>query len=160
MPPGTRWPARARVEYSALMASAGYSGTPLMKKLGARPGMAALYVGVPDAVEPLWSFDAWSTRDVVAHPGAAGSGPYDFIHVFSKQASALAEALPALRARLRPAGMIWVSWPKKAARVATDVTEDEVRRLALASGLVDIKVCAVDAIWSGLKLVIPVKDRP
>jgi hypothetical protein len=161
MPPGTRWQTRTPAWNTALrMASAGYSGTPLMKKLGARPDMAALYIAVPDAIEPLWSFDAWSTRDVVAQPGAAGRGPYDFIHLFTREASVLAEALPALRTRLRPAGMIWVSWPKKAAKVPTDVTEDEIRRLALASGLVDVKVCAVDATWSGLKLVIPVKDRP
>jgi hypothetical protein len=144
------------------MTGAGYSGTPLMKKLGAKPGMAALYVGVPETIEPLWSFADWGSRDVVERPpsrtGAKG-GPYDFVHVFTKAAAELERALPVLRARLQPAGMIWVSWPKKAAKIPTDLTEDEVRRLALVTGLVDVKVCAVDEVWSGLKLVIPVKDR-
>lgn len=132
-----------------------------MKKLGAKPGMAALYIGVPETIEPLWSFADWGRRDVVDRPPsrAAGRGPYDFVHVFTKAAAELERALPVLKARLQPAGMIWVSWPKKAAKMPTDLTEDEVRRMALATGLVDIKVCAVDAIWSGLKLVIPVKDR-
>ncbi|HWN67118.1 MAG TPA: hypothetical protein VNM90_05730 [Haliangium sp.] len=144
------------------MTSAGYSGTPLMKKLGARPGMAALYIGVPETIEPLWSFADWGSRDVVERPPSrtvSGDGRYDFVHVFTKSAAELERALPVLRARLKPAGMIWVSWPKKAAKIPTDLTEDEVRRMALATGLVDIKVCAVDAVWSGLKLVIPVKDR-
>lgn len=145
------------------MSNAGYSGTPLLKKLGAKPGMVALYIGVPETVEPLWSFADWASRDVVDKPiprtDSAHRGPYDFVHVFTKASAELERALPVLKARLQPAGMIWVSWPKKAAKIPTDITEDEVRRLALATGLVDIKVCAVDAIWSGLKLVIPVKDR-
>lgn len=87
-------------------------------------------------------------------------GPVDIVHVFERELGALAAGLPALRERLAPAGMVWVSWPKRASKVPTTLTEDAIRALALASGLVDVKVCAVDATWSGLKLVIPLALRP
>ena len=83
----------------------------------------------------------------------------DFIHFFTKEEETFLEILPKLKAQLKSNGMIWVSWPKKASKVKTDITEDTIRNYALEIGLVDIKVCAVDEIWSGLKLVIPVKDR-
>lgn len=83
----------------------------------------------------------------------------DFIHYFTRQASGLGMVLSALKTEIVSNGMIWVSWPKKASKVQTDVTEDVIRNLALSIGLVDVKVCAVDAVWSGLKLVIRVKDR-
>ena len=82
------------------------------------------------------------------------SGPFDYLHLFADSDAVLAAALPELLARLRPDGMIWVSWPKKAARIPTDGTEDGIRARALATILVDVKVCAVDPVWSGLKLVI------
>ena len=87
--------------------------------------------------------------------GGGQKGPFDLIHLFATEAAPLPAALAAARERLVPNGTIWVSWPKQAAKVATDVTEHVVRRDALAAGLVDVKVCAVDATWSGLKLVIP-----
>jgi Protein of unknown function (DUF3052) len=89
----------------------------------------------------------------------AARGPLDAVHLFATEAKGLAAKLRSYRQAIAPDGMIWVSWPKKASGVATDVTETLVRETALANGLVDIKVCAVDDVWSGLKLVIPVKDR-
>ena len=83
----------------------------------------------------------------------------DIIHYFTKELKTLQQDIGALKNEIAPNGMIWVSWPKKASKVPTDITEDLVRTLALANDLVDVKVCAVDEVWSGLKLVIPVKDR-
>ncbi|MCW5725037.1 MAG: DUF3052 domain-containing protein [Maricaulaceae bacterium] len=140
--------------------AAGYSGALLMKKLGAKPGAAALYVAVPETIAPLHAYADWGVLHRADSAAAAPGGPFDFIHVFETEAPALAAALPALKRRLSPAGMIWASWPKKAAKVPTTLGEDAIRAMALGAGLVDVKVCAVDAVWSGLKLVIPVKDRP
>ena len=86
-------------------------------------------------------------------------GPADVIHAFYDQAETFRAALPRLKAAIRPAGMIWISWPKKASKVPTDLTENDIRSAALLEGLVDIKVCAVSEVWSGLKLVIPVASR-
>jgi hypothetical protein len=135
---------------------AGYSATPLLTKLGYRAGQRALLIAVPADPPELAGFAGFARCEM--RPGLAApapQGPFDLIHVFERDRAALAAALPGLRARLAPAGALWVSWPKKAARVPTDLTEDAVRALALAAGLVDVKVCAVDAVWSGLKLVIP-----
>ena len=146
--------------------SAGYSGTPVLKKLGVKPDQTALLIGVPDVVSELAQYDQFARRIDVASLGApdfakaCAAGPYTYIHVFEKQASALEASIEHLRRALVPNGMIWASWPKKASNVATTLTEDVIRSLALANGLVDVKVCAVDAVWSGLKLVIPVADRP
>jgi len=85
--------------------------------------------------------------------------PKDLIHYFTTKAGNLQSDIISLKAELKPNGMLWISWPKKASKIPTDVTEDRIRSLALKNGLVDIKVCAVDEVWSGLKLVIPVKDR-
>ena len=137
--------------------AAGYSGTPLLAKLGYRDGQNALLVGLPPEPPELLGFAGFARRET--RPGLAGldevAGPFDLVHVFERDRTPLAEGLAGLRARLDPAGMIWVSWPKKAAKLPTTLTEDVVRELALARGLVDVKVCAVDAVWSGLKLVIP-----
>ena len=95
--------------------------------------------------------------DVTIAPGL--KAPLDIAHVFAKQAAALRKKLPACREAIAPDGMVWVSWPKKSSGVATDVTENMVRDTALSLGLVDVKVCVIDDIWSGLKLVIPVKQR-
>ena len=134
--------------------SAGYSGTPLLKKLGYAGSQRACLVAVP--VAELLAFE-FAARRLLKDVGqiARQKGPFDLIHLFVTEAAPLPAALAAARERLVPNGMIWVSWPKKAAKVVTDVTETVVRRDALAAGLVDIKVCAVDATWSGLKLVIP-----
>jgi hypothetical protein len=133
--------------------STGYSGTPLFKKLGYRDGMTVVAVGMPAEVRNLIEAGTggirWSSRgdDV-----AAG-------HIFATKSAALRNHLNRLRDSLRPAGFIWVSWPKRASGVPTDITENLIREIALPLKLVDIKVCAVTEVWSGLKLVIPVKDR-
>ncbi|MEN0651414.1 MULTISPECIES: hypothetical protein [Hyphobacterium] len=140
------------------MSESGYSGTPLMKKLGARPGMRALFVGYPGGIPEIDAFDAWSER-IDADEASLPDGPFDYIHVFVKQDTALEALASDLKSRLVPAGMVWMSWPKKASGVETTLEGNAVRRIGLDAGLVDIKVCAVDAVWSGLKFVIPVKDR-
>jgi hypothetical protein len=133
---------------------AGYSGTPLTKKLGIKSGFNAHLVNAPDYYYAL--FD--DMPDDVNFNNDTNI-LQDFIHFFVKQQDELLATLPLLKQRLQPNGMIWVSWPKKASKVPTDITEDTIRNFALKVGLVDIKVCAVDEVWSGLKLVIPVKDR-
>jgi hypothetical protein len=136
---------------------AGYSGTPLLSKLGYRAGQRALLIGLPPEPAALAGF-AFARRETLPALAALGDkvpGPFDIIHVFERDRAALAAGLPGLRARLAAAGMIWVSWPKKASGMPTTLTEDTIRALALAGGLVDVKVCAVDQVWSGLKLVIP-----
>lgn len=132
------------------MATAGYSGTPLWKKLGYKDGTAAFAPGAPAGYGALLTLPAyvrvtWLKRSV---KGMA------FVHVFSTSASALRSSLKSLRTAIAPSGVIWVSWPKKSSGVPTDITEDTIRDVALPMGLVDIKVCAVDATWSGLKLMI------
>jgi hypothetical protein len=140
---------------------AGYSGTPLLKKLGYAAGQRACLVGVPANVAELLAFDQFAMRRVLKNAAmlVRETGPFDLVHLFVSEAEGLGAALADARKRLESNGMMWVSWPKKAAKVVTDVTEPVVRREALAAGLVDIKVCAVDATWSGLKLVIPRADR-
>lgn len=129
--------------------TAGYSGTPLAKKLGLKPGMRAWFDGMPDSVRAEIDPAAigLSEQD-------APSAGLDAAHIFVAERAALERHLVALRRLIQPAGQIWVSWPKKASRVPTDITEDTIRALCLPIGLVDVKVCAVDNVWSGLKLVI------
>ena len=134
--------------------SAGYSGTPLVRKLGLRDGMRARAIDAPPHYGEL--IGGASGVEWLG-PDAAG---LDLVHAFVTRAAALDPLLPALRERIQPAGAIWISWPKRASKVPTDVTEDVVRDRALAAGLVDVKVCAVDEVWSGLKLVIRLRDRP
>lgn len=126
--------------------SAGYSGTPLARKLGVVDGQRTWRLDMPDSVAT--EIDAAPLLLGAPEPGL------EMAHIFVTRRATLDAELTRLRPLLDPSGMIWVSWPKKAARVATDVTEDVVRELALPMGLVDVKVCAVDAVWSGLKLVI------
>lgn len=136
-------------------APAGYSGTPLLKKLGYRDGQRALFVGVPEALRDSLAEPAFAECRWVPEPDRwPTGGRVDVGHIFADRRAALADALPRMDKLLEPDGMIWVSWPKKASKVPTDMTEDVVRELALPRGLVDVKVCAVDAIWSGLKLVV------
>ena len=133
---------------------AGYSGKPVVQKLGIKPGFCIFVEGL-----------ALPYRDVVGElPDGvqianSAKAPLDMVHLFAAEAKGLAAKLRSYRKAIAPDGMIWASWPKKASGVATDVTEALVRETALANGLVDIKICAVNDIWSGLKLVIPVKDR-
>ena len=133
---------------------AGYSGTPLSKKLGLEPGMRASAMGAPGHYPDLLAPQPEAIRWL---------GPrcrkIDFVHLFVTRERDLAARLPRQLARIVANGMIWVSWPKKASKVPTDVTEDVVRRHALPLGIVDVKVCAVDDVWSGLKLVIRKENR-
>lgn len=133
----------------------GYSGTPLAKKLGLKGPLKLLLAGAPREYRS-WLGDlpagvALTTR---------AAKPVTAAHVFVTGRAALAKQLAALRRSLAPAGFVWVSWPKKASKVPTDVTEDVIRELALPLGFVDVKVCAVSDVWSGLKLVIRVSERP
>lgn len=132
----------------------GYSGTPLVKKLGFKPGFV---IGLVN--EPVYYFDLLVDMPTDVKWVKEESIQKDLIHFFTKQEDELLEALPLLKQQIKPNGIIWVSWPKKASKVITDVTEDTIRNYAISIGLVDVKVCAVDEIWSGLKLVIPVKAR-
>ncbi|MCW5696382.1 MAG: DUF3052 family protein [Bauldia sp.] len=137
----------------------GYSGTPLPKKLGFKDGQTALFVNLPDDLAWLIGSVGFVTAER-ADAVKVARERYDVIHAFFTSAADLAAAAPKMIAAIRPDGMIWVSWPKKAAKVATDITEDEIRRIVLPIGLVDVKVCAVSAVWSGLKLVIRKALRP
>ena len=132
-----------------MAATAGYSGKPLARKLGISEGETVVAVDAPanyaDLLAPLPS-GARITNRLSKSPA--------FVHVFAVRRDSLAKHLAALRTRITPDGIVWVSWPKKSAGVATDITEDIIRDVALPLGFVDVKVCAVDDTWSGLKLVI------
>jgi hypothetical protein len=142
------------------LTSARYSGTPLPRKLGLKEGQAVAFIALPETLSGLAECELFADVDRVSAADELGpSEPHDLIHAFYTRAHDLELALNCLRAAIKPAGMIWISWPKKAAKVETDITEDVVRGFALARGLVDVKVCAVDEVWSGLKLVIPVAQR-
>lgn len=134
---------------------AGYSGTPLAKKLGIKPGSSVFVEGAPMVYEQLLA----PMPDGVNVQTAIDSST-DIVHLFSTSKPDLAAALERTLQHLRPDAAVWVSWPKKASKVPTDITEDVVRDLALPLGLVDIKVCAVDDVWSGLKLVLRKEHRP
>lgn len=129
--------------------SAGYSGTPLPKKLGITEFTQVALIGAPSEYEALLG-----RLPVGADLGASLSQRTDLVHVFVTQREELAVHLARLRRKLRDDAAVWVSWPKKASKVTTTVTEDVVRELALPLGFVDIKVCAVSEVWSGLKLVV------
>ena len=132
-----------------MSSTAGYSGTPLVRKLGFKPGMRAALLAAPEG------FDATlgALPDGV-HVVRRLRGAKDLVVVFVTQRSDLARRVPALRRAIAPDGMVWVAWPKKASKVPTDMTEDVVRDVVLPTGLVDVKVCAIDDVWSGLKLVV------
>ena len=142
--------------------SEGYSGTPLLARLGYRDGQQALLVALPETLASALLRPAFAGchRLAAGDPLPPGLPPLDLAHLFVAERAVLERWIDALRPALAPAGMLWVSWPKKAARVPTDVTEDTVRAVALPTGLVDVKVCAVDAVWSGLKLVLRKELRP
>lgn len=136
------------------MADAGYSGTPLPTKLGLKDGQAVAFCALPDSQRDLLTARAFAyVEEAETAAGLTGNG-FDYVHLFTDSAATILKAIPILRDRIRPDGMIWMSWPKKASKVPTDVTEDTIRNAALADVLVDVKVCAIDAIWSGLKLVV------
>jgi len=128
-------------------ANAGYSGKPLWQKLGLCPGQRLLAVAAPPHLDQLLAGAPAGVRRL------SRSAPFDVALVFVVERTALGTALDRLLPRLAEGGMIWVAWPKKTSGVATDVTEDVVRAVALPLGIVDVKVCAIDATWSGLKFL-------
>jgi hypothetical protein len=136
--------------------TAGYSGTPLPRKLGIKPGAMVALIGAPDGFESTLG----ELPGGVVVRRRLGPTRFDVIVAFFSRRSVLERRLASLAAALDPAGGLWVAWPKRASGVATDVTEDVVRGLGLAAGLVDNKVCAIDAVWSGLRLVYRLRDRP
>jgi hypothetical protein len=133
----------------------GYSGTPLAKKLGIGDGSTVLTIGAPSEYLEWLAPLPESVRFVLKL-----SGRVDVVHLFTSKRSELVRQLARLRVGMPPDAAVWVSWPKKAAKVPTDVTEDVIRAIALPLDLVDVKVCAVDDRWSGLKLVIRKSSRP
>jgi hypothetical protein len=134
--------------------TAGYSGTPLAKKLSLKPGMRTWWDGMPPSVRAEIEGQGLELERL-DRPEA----PIDAAHIFVTERTELEDKLEQLMPLLNPAGMIWVSWPKRASKVPTDITEDVIRDICLPMGLVDVKVCAVDDIWSGLKLVIRKEHR-
>lgn len=133
----------------------GYSATPLLKKLGIKPGLQLLLIDAPEGYrEALTNQQLQLYQDDVLQCQNAANQQTDWVQLFVRDAALLANQLRLLRSTLKPDAVIWVSWPKKAARQPTDISEDTIRQLALPLGLVDIKVCAVDATWSGLKLML------
>jgi hypothetical protein len=134
--------------------TAGYSGTPLAQKLGIKDGFHVDLINAPDNYLCLFT-------DLPANVYFENDKnvKIDLIHFFTKSQEEYRSTLADLKNRIKPNGIIWVSWPKKSSKVPTDIKEDIIRNFALQTGLVDVKVCAVDETWSGLKLVIPSKDR-
>lgn len=132
----------------------GYSGTPLPKKLGIKPGFRVSLLDAPADVRSELRSALAGCENV-----NDGKAPLDFAMVFTKSKEELAKEFKRISKLLAPAGMLWVSWPKKSSGVSTDLDENIVREIGLAAGLVDVKVCAVTEVWSGLKFVRRVKDR-
>jgi len=132
----------------------GYSGTPLPKKLGIKDGFRVQFVQAPPEVLK-------ELKAALAASEAVGDGrtPLDFAMVFSRSKTELTKEFKRVTRQLAPAGILWASWPKKSSGVATDLDGNVVREIGLAAGLVDVKVCAVTEVWSGLKFVRRVKDR-
>jgi hypothetical protein len=146
---------------SAALALSGYSGTPLAAKLGFKDGMAAAFIALPEKLDGLATSVGFSSVERLDRWSALQDSRqrFDVVHGFVREQAELAGHLADAQSAIRRDGMVWVSWPKKASKVATDVTEDVVRVEALKLDLVDIKVAAVDDIWSGLKLVIRKERR-
>ncbi len=134
---------------------AGYSGTPLVQKIGIKPGHRLLLHNHPAS----FLSDLGELPEGVTQSGRF-AGKANVVVYFTERLAVLEKDFSALAGVMEPDGMLWVAWPKKASGRATDLTEDVVRRVALKRGLVDVKVCAIDDVWSGLKLVIRLKDRP
>ena len=136
------------------MPSVGYSGTPLAKKLGLKPLLKVWLVNAPK------EYASWlGELPVGVNFMTKATPPIKAAHIFVTQSHELDSLLSTLRNDLKQSGFVWVSWPKKSSKVQTDITEDVIREIALPLGFVDIKVCAVSEVWSGLKLVIRVSER-
>lgn len=132
----------------------GYSATPLAKKLGIKPGFKIRLIYAPEYYFHLFT-DLPENIQLLNEE----KSKKNFIHLFAKRMTDLDKNILEIKSEIKEDGIIWVSWYKKASKILTDVTEDKIREVALANGVVDIKVCAIDEVWSGLKLVIPVKSR-
>ena len=132
----------------------GYSGTPLVKKLGIKEGSNILFVNAPQNFVHQLDLPA----DVTIN--AKSKRPLDFVLLFVKTRREMENKFSRYSARLTPTGMLWISWPKKTSGEQSDLNENIVREIGLARGMVDVKVCAVDEVWSGLKFVVRLKDRP
>ena len=142
------------------LAASGYSGTPLPAKLGLKDGMTAAFIALPAELDDLADAVDFAQVDRLADWSEISGArlKYDAVHAFTRQRAEIEDRLGDVEAAIKRDGMVWVSWPKKASKVPTDVTEDVIRAEALKLDLVDVKVAAVNEIWSGLKLVIR-KDR-
>ena len=134
--------------------TAGYSGTPLVRKLGLKAGMRAAFVNAPDHLPSLLGELPQPLR-ILKRPAR----DMDFVHFFVSRRRSLEARLPTLKAALAAAGMLWISWPKKSSSLSTEVAESDIRAAGLEAGLVDVKICAVDEDWSGLKFVYRRADR-
>jgi hypothetical protein len=132
----------------------GYSGTPLVKKLGIKEGFNVVFVNQPNGLLSRLSLPPHVSVNTKSRK------PLDFVLLFVQSQTALEKEFSRYATRLTPAGMLWVSWPKKTSGMQSDLNENVVRDIGLAKGMVDVKVCAVDEVWSGLKFVFRLKDRP
>lgn len=135
---------------------AGYSGTPLVRKLGLKEGMAVHLLGAPDG---YWDLLGGSPSELEVATTEASGDAVDFTHLFAVDARTLEDRFRRARDGMAEDGMVWASWPKKSSGVESEIGKSEVMAAGKAVGLVDVKVCAVDATWSGLKFVIPVENR-
>ncbi|MFN7982532.1 MAG: TfoX/Sxy family protein [Vicinamibacterales bacterium] len=166
-PPRAKVPAAkaapAKTPSATSAPTAGYSGTPLSKKLGIRDSTLVLTLGAPEhyatLLAPLPERVTIAALDTTSRATRSQTPQADIVHIFTTSRSQLATQLTRLYPSIRPDSAVWVSWTKKASKVQTDITEDVIRELALPLGFVDVKVCAVDDVWSGLKLVIRVANR-
>lgn len=129
--------------------TSGYSGTPLARKLSLKDGLRVWWEDMPPAIRAEIDSHGYQFQRLIWH-----EPPLDAAHVFVKTRAELVSAIARLKPLLAPAGFLWVSWPKKVSGIPTEITEDVIREVALPTGLVDVKVCAIDEIWSGLKLMI------
>jgi len=136
-------------------AQAGYSGAPLPKKLGLKEGQRAAFLNLPATLSGLRTAAKFES----VADSLSGLSGVDVVHIFTDARAELSETLKQARSAIKPNGMVWASWPKKASKVATDITEDVVRAEAFPLDFVDVKVCAVDEVWSGLKLMIRREKR-
>ena len=134
---------------------AGYSGTPLFRKLGYKEGFRALILNMPPGYHDLLK----GLPGGITFDNSDFHGTYDLIHLFAASRTELLKYMPGIKDHLDKKGMIWISWPKRASSVKTDLNDMIVRETGLLTGLVDVKVCAVDEVWSGLKFVFRLKDR-
>ena len=137
-----------------MISDSGYSGTPLPQKLGLKDGQRVLFLDLPSELGELAKSKSFAEVRRSNWDGLAEAKDFDLVHGFTASRKVIEEAAEPFLGAIRRDGMVWISWPKKASKVPTDITEDVIREVLLPVGLVDVKVAAIDAVWSGLKLVI------